>query len=1075
MYYIPMIDKNCFELSNSEVIIRESQSFKDFFKILVKTEKITFIKKETLLQYDYTINQGIFKEPIFSITVDKEGHIRESLCHICSTKKQCHHRYQIAQDIKNELEPNLKNKEWIRNREKYILDKIDEEKNRINEEKLLLKRYKSLDTISNLLTTIKSQDSLPLLQKVKLEPILNFILYQSRTICHLELKIGIDKMYILSNIPNFFELIHNKDEYTYGKNLSFKHMLSNFDTLSQHLITTLINYKSNKGYYDIYSMNNKEMKIDLKVVEDIFTIYQNKDIQLNFNDKFVSGLYNISLNPVQVGFKLNKNYCLDVININDKNILDCPTRSFVIGNYQINLLSYANEKMKPLYKFIKDNPNFNFKLIKDVLSKEILARYYKNIEIDDSIKNVIKINELTIESYFKYENDKIKLISKFLLDEQVINIDQVDSSTIEMKIQNYNLILENLGFEKNEISEPSKVFQFFKTDLSSLKELSTVFLSENIIQMQTNSYKPFRMNLSYQTGMLSVCFEDNPYTDEELLKIIRGLRKRTKYIKLKKDVILEVDDNDAERLLNTIDEFNLDVSHLLKQHEVPLFQALKINHSSLNIIDFDKTKQLEELLEDISNYKNAEFSVPNELESVLRSYQKEAYLWMKTLIKYDFCGILADDMGLGKTLEMISVILSDKTNSPSLIVCPKSLCYNWKNEFELWSPNLTVANIIGSSNDRKNIISNIKTDERRIYITSYDSLKNDLEFYDGKKFHFMVLDEAQYIKNHDTLKAQSVKIIDSKHRFVLTGTPIENSVVDLWSIFDFLMPGYLNNYSSFKSKYERSIIEKKDSNTINSLLHKISPFILRRKKEDVITDLPEKIETIQVAKMTVEQNKIYNAELKRTRNILEEYDNKIEILACLTRLRQICVDPGMYIENYGGGSGKVSLAMELINDYLNEGHRILLFSQFTTIFSKIEVELKKRKIKYYQLTGKTSAEDRVMMATDFNENDDTKVFLISLKAGGTGLNLVGADIVIHLDPWWNVAAENQATDRAHRIGQTKVVQVIKLISEDSIEQKVIELQERKKEIVKMIVADDDSNIRKLSKDDINFLLDNNNE
>ena len=322
------------------------------------------------------------------------------------------------------------------------------------------------------------------------------------------------------------------------------------------------------------------------------------------------------------------------------------------------------------------------------------------------------------------------------------------------------------------------------------------------------------------------------------------------------------------------------------------------------------------------------------------------------------------------------------------------------------------------------------------------------------------------------MKAKSVKRVKSKNRFVLTGTPIENSITDLWSLFDFLMPNYLGTYSDFREKYEADVIYD-EQDTVLKLVKKISPFVLRRTKKEVLKDLPDKVESIQIATMSKDQRRVYDAQLLKTRRMLQNIlANKIDILAHITRLRQICVDPRLFMNDYYGDSAKLNLVSDLLEQYVPNGHKVIIFSQFTSSFELLVPILKDLKIKYFILTGKTNPYDRVEMANTFNDpEDEHKVFLVSLKAGGTGLNLVGADVVIHLDPWWNYAVENQATDRAHRIGQKNAVSVIKVICEDSIEQKVIELQRIKRDIADKIILSDENSNTKIAIDDLKYLLD----
>lgn len=469
--------------------------------------------------------------------------------------------------------------------------------------------------------------------------------------------------------------------------------------------------------------------------------------------------------------------------------------------------------------------------------------------------------------------------------------------------------------------------------------------------------------------------------------------------------------------------------------------------------------------------------IPDGIESVLRSYQIIGYKWLKTLDRYKFGGILADDMGLGKTIQIISILLDYKQNCDehraSIVVSPSSLSLNWKNEIEKFAPSLNIKVVRGTMTERKEIIQNI--DKYDLVITSYDLLKRDIDIYKEKKYNFkyIIADEAQYLKNNNTKNAKAIKQLNSDTRFALTGTPIENSLAELWSIFDFIMPGYLFSYKEFKSTYETAIVKDEDKETMDKLKMLIEPFILRRTKKEVLTELPEKTITVLNNEMEEEQRKIYLSYLVQAKQELQDEINingyeksQIKILAALTRLRQICCHPGLFIENYKGGSSKLEQCMEIIEDGVMAGHKILLFSSYTSMFEIIEKELNKREIKHFKLTGATKVDERIELVDEFNHNPEIGVFLISLKAGGTGLNLIGADMVIHYDPWWNISAENQATDRAYRIGQKNNVQVYKLITKDSIEEKIYEMQQRKAELTDNMLNTQTTFINKLSKEEI---------
>lgn len=440
---------------------------------------------------------------------------------------------------------------------------------------------------------------------------------------------------------------------------------------------------------------------------------------------------------------------------------------------------------------------------------------------------------------------------------------------------------------------------------------------------------------------------------------------------------------------------------------------------------------------------------------------------------YGFSGILADDMGIGKTLQVITLLEDEKlhnSDSLSLVVCPSSLILNWQSEIEKFSKTLTNIIISGTSDERRVAIMQCR--DYDVVITSYDYLKRDIEAYEQLSFQYQIIDEAQYIKNHNTKNAISVKQIHAQHRFALTGTPIENSLAELWSIFDFLMPGYLYTYTYFKKQYELPIVKENDMGMLKELKRMVEPFILRRVKKDVLKELPEKVENTMLIELDEETRKLYMANVSLIRDDLHKsfkekgFENsKIMILSMLTRLRQLCCDPRLLYENYNGVGAKISACMEFIENCRESGKKVLLFSQFTSLLSLLEKELVRQDIPYYLLKGSTPKLQRQQLVNSFN-SDDTPVFLISLKAGGTGLNLTSAEVVIHFDPWWNVSAQNQATDRAYRIGQHNNVQVVKLIAKDTIEEKIMQLQSLKQDLSDSIIHNNEGVITSMSKEEL---------
>ena len=518
--------------------------------------------------------------------------------------------------------------------------------------------------------------------------------------------------------------------------------------------------------------------------------------------------------------------------------------------------------------------------------------------------------------------------------------------------------------------------------------------------------------------------------------------------------------------------------------KMPLFRALYLDEllAEKESVELKKNREYRKLIGKMRSYENGDYEVPQSLEAVLREYQRDGFYWIKTLKENGFGGILADDMGLGKTLQILAFLLSEKEQGKvgdelrTLIVAPASLVYNWKKEVERFTPQLSVCVMAGTAHERKELIKN-QTSNVDVWITSYDLLKRDIELYQDIVFANEIIDEAQYIKNQTTHAAKSVRLVNSSFRMALTGTPMENRLSELWSIFDYLMPGFLYGYTRFRSEIETPIVSDKDEDAMTRLRAMIHPFILRRLKKDVLKELPEKQEEIVTVALSGEQEKLYQAHSQRLKMFLEDQNdedfaqNKLQILAELTKLRQLCCGPELLLENYKGENAKLETCIELITQAIAGGHKILLFSQFTSMLDLIGEELKKAKIDYYRIDGSVKKEARMEMVEQFqNPQNQVSVFCISLKAGGTGLNLTAADIVIHYDPWWNKAAQNQATDRAHRIGQKHAINVYQLIAEETIEQKICELQQVKEDLAEEVLSGEGISSTQFNKDEIMNLL-----
>ena len=648
---------------------------------------------------------------------------------------------------------------------------------------------------------------------------------------------------------------------------------------------------------------------------------------------------------------------------------------------------------------------------------------------------------------------------------------------------------KNLLVLSPKAGEEDNIYTFIAQDLAELDRLGDVYLSDSIKEIHIKKAPRISIGVSVVSDLLELTLVPEDLSLEELDEILSRYDRKRKYYRLKNGDILKLTDEEMELIYSVKDGLGLTSKSILEGHaSVPMYRALFLNELSEKSADYEYTRlsrgsTFKELISTFKEPGSADYAVPESLENVLRDYQKKGYRWLRTLKDNCFGGILADDMGLGKTLQVLAMLLSLKEEAKksgkkvgcSLIVCPASLVYNWQHEIKKFTPELKCDLAVGIKPDRIRVTSELGEEETDVLITSYDLLRRDIDLYKYLSFNCMIIDEAQFIKNQATQVARAVKSINASFKAALTGTPIENRLSELWSIFDFCMPGYLFTYKSFKENLEIPAITKGDEGAMLRLKKMIAPFVLRRLKKDVLTDLPDKLEENIVTRMTQAQQDLYKARLQQvkmmvsSKNDAEIKNDRIMILSELTRLRQLCCDPGLIYDGYDGGSAKAELCVEMIKSAAESGHKVLLFSQFTSMLERLVALFKKEGISHYLLTGSTKKEDRIKLVDAFQE-DDTSVFCISLKAGGTGLNLTAADIVIHFDHWWNVAVENQATDRAHRIGQKNVVTVYRLIMKDTIEERIIELQNKKKELADQLLNTGSLNAPSLTKEELLELL-----
>ena len=651
--------------------------------------------------------------------------------------------------------------------------------------------------------------------------------------------------------------------------------------------------------------------------------------------------------------------------------------------------------------------------------------------------------------------------------------DQIRESTVLLRVEEYFPELLEDGSLAS-YPDGDSVYRVLTEGVETLWRMGEVMSTDRFDGLTVRKSIRIQVGVSIESELMDLKISSEDVSLAELAEILNSYKLKKKYHRLKNGDFIRMDESIGE-LAALTDTLQLSRKDLLSGDvSVPSYRALYLEQMLENAQEIYTTRDrhYRRLIKDFNAVKDSDYEIPAELRQVLRGYQVYGYKWLRTLAGCGFGGILADEMGLGKTLQIIAVLLGEKQEGSigtSLIICPASLVYNWAEEFHRFAPELTVCPVEGSQPERSEIIE--RSGKWDVLISSYDHLKRDVQTYEGKVFLYEVLDEAQFIKNQSTASAKAVKVIRAKHRFALTGTPIENRLSELWSIFDFLMPGFLYRYEAFRKEMEKPIAKDGSEEASIRLKRMVSPFILRRLKTEVLKDLPEKVEESHIVRFGEEQQKLYDAQVLRMKNLLEKENeesfrkSKIQILAELTRIRQICCDPALLFENYGGGSAKMEACMDLIHSAMEGEHRILLFSQFTSMLDLLKERLGQEEIPYYEITGATPKKERMRLVSEFN-NGDVPLFLISLRAGGTGLNLTGADIVIHYDPWWNAAAQNQATDRAHRIGQQKPVTVFKLIAKDSIEEKIQQLQEKKLNLADEIIGGEQVSFSSLTREDL---------
>lgn len=951
----------------------------------------------------------------------------------------------------------------------------------------------------------------------------------------LEARIGREKRYIVKNLLEFAQAVHSGKRVEYGKGMAFEHVPSAFAPESRPFLDLLLeeadayirHYEEMRGHAGLPLPVMRALTLGSAARDRLFDLLEGKEVQTE-DEKGAERVCRVERKdprfPVEVeargdgiavtvpsaltSFRGEQRlYVADGLHLFGCSELYTETMGVFLEQMEQGGRECRSRKEKrELLVGSRDIPLFYARVLEGMEALGIL----QSPEIDWE-----KYRPEALKARFEFDSDspdELRLRPTLsygdftfspLADEHVpreICRDVPAEFYISRLITRYFSYWEDESGELVIRGDEEALYQVLSEGMPQFQEVGEVWLSESVRHLRVLPPPEVSMGVSLGGGWLDLKIETAGIDPAELLQVLSEYRQKKKYYRMKNGEFLQLSGGGLQALDSLTADLGLTKSEFQAgEAKIPAYRAFYLDSLSgdgrMKLFQRDEAYGM--MVRDLKTAQSVSYAVPAVLEKTLREYQKIGYTWMRTLARYHFGGILADDMGLGKTLQVIALLTAfyqEKTEQkaagnegsgselplPSLIVCPASLVYNWGQEFARFSPEIRVLLIAGTAKERQEQLEEqmrMEASERaQVIITSYDLLKRDRAAYLGRTFEYEIIDEAQVIKNAKTQGAKAVKEISANVRFALTGTPVENRLSELWSIFDFLMPGFLYSYRKFRERYELPIVKNQDPEALTALRRMTGPFVLRRLKKDVLRELPTKEERIVYSAASGRQQKLYTASALKLKEALAggawSGNGKLEVLSQLMRLRQICCDPALCFEDYTGESAKLETCVSLIASASAAGHKILLFSQFASMLERIRERLLQEGISSHLLVGATPKEERSRMVQAF-ASDEVPVFLISLKAGGTGLNLTAADIVIHYDPWWNVAAQNQATDRAYRIGQEKPVTVYKLILKDTIEENLLKLQNAKLALAAQVVSEGMVSLGDLSQNELMELFEQN--
>ncbi|MFX3632699.1 MAG: SNF2 helicase associated domain-containing protein [Candidatus Pristimantibacillus sp.] len=917
----------------------------------------------------------------------------------------------------------------------------------------------------------------------------------------IELKLGPKRPYIVQKIKEFLMSMERNIPYVFSKHFTYNPNSHSFQPQDDRIIRLLIDIYHNETMYletsSIYSNHAKTLSGDRMLLippvswESLLALLTNNPaVKLEQDDQLFDGI-RIHDEPVPLLFEFDETnpeeFRLDVQGLDKITIME--SYGFVLtGGKLLRLPSDQIKRLSELYQMLETarEPQIRIQRAQmESFMEKVIPGLMKlgSVHIAQAVSERIMHTPLKAKLYLDRVKDRLLAGLEFQYGDIVINPlegteQKRGTDRILMRDGNQErMILELMEqgeFAKTEggyiMADEDGEYEFLYHILPQLEKLAGIYATSAVKTRIFTGHVPPKARIEWdeRTNWLDFKFDIDGFPESEIRSLLKSLEEKRKYYRLPGGALMPLETAEFQeiiRFMNASGLHNIDIKGIT--HRLSVVNALHLIDSDRHSNTIKLGKSFRQLLDNMRNPDNLDFNIPSSIEPILRDYQKYGFGWFKTLAHYHFGGILADDMGLGKTLQSIAFILSElneirSQRLPAIIVCPASLVYNWRNELRKFAPEIRAIIVDGTKEERNRLLKDVSQVD--VVITSYPLLRRDALQYAKQTFHTLILDEAQFFKNHTTQTAQAVKRLEAQYRFALTGTPVENSLDELWSIFNVVFPELFPNLKVFNDLSRETVAKR------------IRPFLLRRLKSDVLKELPEKIESLQATELLPDQKKLYVAYLaelqQETLKHLNDKDfqkNRIRILAGLTRLRQLCCHPALFVEGYTGSSAKFEQLLDMIEECRSAGKRMLIFSQFTEMLGIIKRELGYQGVPYFYLDGQTPTSERVELCNQFNDGE-RDIFLISLKAGGTGLNLTGADTVILYDLWWNPAVEQQAADRAHRIGQKKVVQVIRLVTQGTVEDKMYELQQKKKNLIDEVIQPGQEALSSLTEQDIREIL-----